>query len=375
MQRLPRRSFLGGAFALAAIGIRVRAATPSEGQVAEVLRRRVDLEKRSVGMAAVVVTGSEQTIACHGRVSSASDRLVSRDTIFELGSITKVFTALLLAELAREGVLAVNDPAARHLPADFTLPELNGRAITLADLAMHTAGLPRFPPMGGAGLASVSSYTTAQFRDWLATLQLSRVPGQEWEYSNAGYALLGLALSHRTKEPFGNLLTHVILQPLRMGSTFLEVPPEMKARLAVGHDAALNPGPPLELGIFAPAGSLRSTAPDMARFMRAVRPGSGSSLEAAARRLLESLWPAPSTGGQQALGWEVLPAAEGPYVSKDGVTANQCATAVMDLTGETGVVVFSNTFPDLRNSSPSGGGRGAADVARHLLRPSIALRN
>ena len=108
--------------------------------------------------------------------------------------------------------------------------------------------------------------------------------------------------------------------------------------------------------------------------MHSVMPGSGSPLEAPAQLLLQTRRDAPLAGGKQALGWEILPAREGDYVSKDGVTNGQCATAVYDPDACKAVVILSNTFPDLgRSNSPSGGGMGAADMARHLLRASIPL--
>jgi serine-type D-Ala-D-Ala carboxypeptidase/endopeptidase len=78
-------------------------------------------------------------------------------------------------------------------------------------------------------------------------------------------------------------------------------------------------------------------------------------------------------GGVQALGWEVLNAPGGAFVSKDGVTWGQAASMVFDPDRRLAIVVFSNTVPDLRPSTPSGGGVGAADIARHLLRPQIPL--
>jgi hypothetical protein len=93
----------------------------------------------------------------------------------------------LFADLARGGVLAIDEPAAKHLPADFILPERDGRAITLADLATHTAGLPRFPSMNGPD--AMRSYSVADLKAWLAAFKLPRAPGSGWEYSNMGYAL------------------------------------------------------------------------------------------------------------------------------------------------------------------------------------------
>lgn len=370
MRMLDRRTVVTG-LAASAVAMTTRAGVPSEIDIIEILRRRVDVEKRTVGMAVALVTRRGDRISCYGRKTLGSDHQVSAETLFEIGSITKIFTALLLANFVREGRVGIDDPAAKHLPADLKLPERDGRAITLADLATHTAGLPRFPPP----MKAMESFSVEDLKSWLAGFKLPHAPGSGWEYSNLGYALLGLALSHRADRPYDELLSREILDPLGLANTFLSPPASVAVYVTEGHDEKLNPRPPFDGGIFAPAGGLRSSVQDLAHFLRAVMPNSHSSLEPSAQLLLQTLRPAPSAGGQQALGWEVLPAREGGYVSKDGVTAGQCASAVFDPVGRRGVVVFSNTFPQFRytDTSPSGGGVGAADVARHLLRPSIPL--
>ena len=82
---------------------------------------------------------------------------------------------------------------------------------------------------------------------------------------------------------------------------------------------------------------------------------------------------APWLGGVQALGWEVLDAPGGSFVNKDGVTFGQTVSMVFDPDKRTAIVAFSNTEPDMSHTTLSGGGVGAADIARHLLRPQIAL--
>jgi serine-type D-Ala-D-Ala carboxypeptidase/endopeptidase len=359
-----------------------------DGAIRDILRRRVEVEKRTVGIAVAVVSGRTHRVTCYGRERLGNEQKVAANTLFEIGSITKVYTALLLADLAREGVLAIDDPAAKHLPADFFLPERDGRPITLADLATHTAGLPRTPPMGRPFeefasfdefveqlVEATKSYSLVDLKGWLRDFKLPRTPGSAWEYSNVGYALLGLALSHRTDLSYEELLTRRIINPLGLTGTHLRPPAAEASHLAEGHDTKLNPVPPYDGGIFAPAGDLRASVEDLARFVQAVMPGSSSSIEPSARLLLQTIRPAPAAGGQQALGWEVLSANEGDYISKDGVTPGQCATAVFDPAGRRGVVALSNTFPMFQktDTSPSGGGTGAGDVARHLLRPSIPL--
>lgn len=111
----------------------------------------------------------------------------------------------------------------------------------------------------------------------------------------------------------------------------------------------------------------------MARCAAAILPDSSSPIAPAQQLLLTIRMPAPPIGGMQALGWEVLNAPGGVFMSKDGVSAGQAASMVFDPDSRMAIVAFSNTVPDLRSSSPSGGGVGAADLARHLLRPQIPL--
>jgi D-alanyl-D-alanine-carboxypeptidase/D-alanyl-D-alanine-endopeptidase len=368
-----RRSILWGAAAASMLCAGVRAMPLSEVDLAAILRHRVDVEKRSMGMAAAIISQRNYRVDCYGRERSADDRKVSGETLFEIGSITKIYTALLLTDMARDGLLAIDDPADKYLPQELKLPERDGRRISLADLATHTAGLPRFPPMKGPIFEAMHSYSLTDLKSWLADFKLPGTPGFGWEYSNLGYCLLALALSHRAQRSYEELLTQRIFNPIGLTSTFLQ--PPAGTRLAEDHDAKLNPMPSWDGGIFAPAGGLWASAGDLARFVQAVMPGSGSPLEPSARLLLQTSRPAQPAGGQQALGWEVLAAQEGDYVSKDGVVGGQCATAVFDPVARVGVVVLSNTAPQftVAYTSPSGGGVGAADIARHVLRPSIAL--
>lgn len=141
--------------------------------------------------------------------------------------------------------------------------------------------------------------------------------------------------------------------------------------VAAGHDPSLAPIPPLEIGIFAPAGALRSSVQDLLSFASAMLPDSGSPLEAPAQLLLSIRRPAPVIGGDQALGWEVVEGTD-PFLAKDGVTAGQTSSIVLDAAAQTGVVVLSNAFP-VNLGPPPDGGVGAADLARHLIRPALPL--
>ena len=349
-----------------------------DSTIREILKRRV-LAKRTVGMAACVVESERKRFITWGWERLNDSRTVTPDTVFEIGSITKVFTALLLADMTRRGQVALDDPVASHLPGDFKVPLLNGYKITLADLATHTSGLPRMPTLPGelfspTWRAAIARFSVDEFKKWLAGEHPAPPPDAGgWWYSNAGYALLGMALAHRGGKPYEELLQERVIGPIGLRETTFHPTELMKRHLAEGHRSDLTPEPPFESTIFAAAGALRSTARDLAQFAAAILPGSRSRIAPAARLLLTIRRPAPWIGGEQALGWEVRNAPGGSFVTKDGVTWGQTASMVFDPDKRVAVVVLSNTFPDLRFSHLSSGGVGAADIAHHLLRPQIPM--
>jgi D-alanyl-D-alanine-carboxypeptidase/D-alanyl-D-alanine-endopeptidase len=375
---LNRRTFTTAIAATAVTGAVQPLVLDDDDAIRDILRRRVEVGKRTVGLAVCVVTPNRKRFVALGRERLGDDRPVTSETVFEIGSITKVFTALLLAEMARRGEVALDDPVSRHLPGNFHLPVLDGRQITLADLATHTSGLPRFPPFPGvplspSWLAAMARFSVEDFKAWLAAFHPQRQARAGWEYSNAGYALLGMALAYRSGQPYETLLQARVIDHVGLQETTFHPTAAMQSRLAESHDSALKPTVPLDLGIFVAAGGLRSTPRDLSRFAAAILPGSGSRIVPEGQFLLTVRRAAPQLGGLQALGWEVLEAPGGPFVSKDGVTWGQAASMVFDPDRRLAIVAFSNTVPDLRSSSPSGGGVGAADIARHLLRPQLPL--
>jgi CubicO group peptidase (beta-lactamase class C family) len=346
----------------------------SDEAIRDILRRRIDVEKRATGMAVGIVEHGRRRVIVYGKQDSGDARYVAANTLFEIGSVTKIFTALLLADMVHRKELQFDDPVDRYLPSGFRTPQRNGRAITLADLATHTSGLPYFPfsPISTPNpLKALARFTDSDLRSWLAGLTLSRDPGAQWEYSNVGYGLLGLALANKAGTTYDALLNRRIIGPLRLKDTTLHPTGEATRRLAAGHDPKLAPIPPLDLGIFAPAGALRSTVENLLSFLSAVLPNSRSPLEAPAQLLLSIRRAAPAAGGEQALGWDVVTGTD-PFVAKDGVTAGQAASIVLDAPKHTGVVVLSNAFP-VNLQPPPGGGVGAADLARHLIRPALPV--
>ena len=186
----------------------------SNEAIRDILRRRIDVEKRATGMVVGIVERGRRRVIAYGKQDSGDAPSVTADTLFEIGSLTKVFTALVLADMVHRRELQFEDPADRYLPAGFGAMQRNGRAITLADLATHTSGLPLFPPITGNPLEALARFTVSDLRLWLADLTLSRVPGAQWAYSSVGYCLLGLALANKVGTTYDALLNNRIIGPM-----------------------------------------------------------------------------------------------------------------------------------------------------------------
>jgi len=141
---IARRDFLLGAMASSVLAATARADFASDDEVRDILRERIDRAHQSVGIVAISFDSAREKIVTYGQSGSAVDQL-DRDTVFEIGSITKVFTALLLTEMVTRGEVALDDPVSKFLPSTVKMPDRNGKQITLLVLATYTSGLPRIP--------------------------------------------------------------------------------------------------------------------------------------------------------------------------------------------------------------------------------------
>jgi serine-type D-Ala-D-Ala carboxypeptidase/endopeptidase len=194
-------------------------------------------------------------------------------SIFEIGSITKTFTGTLLADMAREGLLALDDPVNRHLPAGVRVPS-RGREITLEDLASHRSGLPGVPK--GLLRRAVwpdrhdpyARWDAARLEAVVPRTRPRREPGQKAAYSNYGFGLLGYVLARRAGTSYEDLVRERICTPLGLADTWIETPEADRRRLAEGHDRRGRPVRHWHLAALAGAGGLRSTAADLLAYMR-----------------------------------------------------------------------------------------------------------
>jgi D-alanyl-D-alanine-carboxypeptidase/D-alanyl-D-alanine-endopeptidase len=340
---------------------------PPDADIRKVLAERVDTlagQEDGVGIVVGVVGPQGRRVISYGHLNHGDPRPLDGETGFEIGSVTKVFTALLLAEMVRKGDVALADPVAKHLPA-AKIPERNGRSITLLDLATHTSGLPFMPDASASDDSVSTKYGSAQLYQFLADYALPRDRGAEWDYSNIGYWLLAQALTSRAAMDFESLLRTRVIGPLKLTSTAMTPSPRMKVNLAVGHNAVLQPsGSFSTLPIYsamAAAGGLVSTANDLLTFLAATMGYEPSPLAPAMATMLSTRRPMPRPGEAQALGWVVIGDGDDQLIVHDGGTLGYVSSVAWDPKQRVGVVVLSNQVA------------GVGDIARHLLRPDVPM--
>jgi len=339
----------------------------SDGTIRQLLASRVDtIAGRDDGIGIVVGTISPagRKIISYGHSNRSTAKSLAGNSIFEIGSVGKVFTALLLSEMVQRGEVALNDPVSKYLPEGTKIPAHDGRQITLADLATHTSGLPFMPdtyPMIG----NPDTYGSRDVYNFLARYQLKSDPGTDWEYSNVDYWLLGQALSHRAGMKYDELLEQRVFRPLKLNGTFSTLPERLKPQVAQGHDASLQPALPFySLSVYstmgAAAGGVYSSVNDLLDVLSVAlgidNSPLGPSMDAMLRirRTIDG-----STA--QALGWVIEAKGNDEYVFHDGGTWGYASAVGWDPKKKIGIVVLSNQQDSV------------ADIARHLLRSELPL--
>ncbi len=314
-----------------------------------------------VGVAVGVVDHGKPQTFVYGE-AEAGGRKVGPSTVFQIGSVTKTFTAALLALLARRGVVALDAPLAKYVPLGVKVPTFRGQPIRLVDLATHTSGLPRGVPHSTPQLSTEQMYTA------LAAVRLTRAPGEQYEYSNFGFALLAHALMRATGADYQTLVARELCDPLRMEDTRVQLAPAQIGRRAVGYGF---PGFPARMELntwpaFNGAGALRSTLADMLLWLQANMGLRATVLTPVLDTLQKRRHDAATPETGIGLAWQMQPLAPGSsltVVHKNGGTAGFFAFVAFVRDTKTGVVLLSNTRARK--------GRYALDILRFLNRDAL----
>jgi D-alanyl-D-alanine-carboxypeptidase/D-alanyl-D-alanine-endopeptidase len=342
---------------------------PSDSEIRNILVQRIDEFHQSIGIVVGMIGPNGRKAVSYGALEKGDARTLNGDTVFEIGSVTKVFTSLLLADMVQRGEVALTDPVAKYLPAGVKVPQRNGRQITLEDLATHTSGLPRLPSnLKQTDPANpYADYTVAQMYEFLSSYELTRDIGAQYEYSNLGGGLLGHALALRAHQDYESLVRSRITGPLDMKDTGIALSPGMKARLAAGYDGQLNRAANWDLPTLAGAGALRSTANDLLTFLGANLGYTKTALAPAMAAMLNVRRPTGNASLEIALAWHILNSTgdDGIVVWHNGGTGGYRSFIGYNPKTRVGVVALSNATT----------AAGVDDIGVHLLRPSAPLLN
>jgi CubicO group peptidase (beta-lactamase class C family) len=310
---------------------------PDPNEVKALLVQMVNVEKRVPGIVVGMIADDpqERWVVGYGRLSATDERVPDGDTVFEIGSITKVFTGILLAQAVLNGEVKLDDPISMYLPEGVTAPEYEGKSITLLDLATHTSGLP-------GSLYSI--YTLEQMYAFLSRYRLTHEPGSSYEYSNYGMGLLGNLLVQRAgRADYEALLLERICLPLGMDSTRVQLTAEMRSRLAAPHTASLAQTHLWDNTTLAGAGMIRSTANDLLTFLAANMVLTETELQPALQ--MTNTPQRPSVGKDTiGLGWQV--AATTGFHYHGGRTNGSYSYLAWDPERKFGVVVLANVEVD-----------------------------
>lgn len=332
---------------------------PSDQDIRTILQQRIDAFHQGVGIVVGVIDPKGRRVVAYGSLDKGDARPLNGATVFEIGSVTKVFTSLLLMDMVQRGEVNLTDPVVKFLPAGVRVPQRGGKAITLQDLSNQTSGLPRMPgnfaPKDPTN--PYADYSPEQLFTFLSSYQLTRDIGSKYEYSNLGVGLLGQALSRQVGTDFDTLVRTRICGPLGMKSTGVTLSPDTKDRLAVGHDGNLRPVANWDLPTLAGAGALRSDVDDMLSFLAAHLGYTASKLAPAMAAMLGPRTPTGMPGVSIALGWHVLDVEGTELIWHNGGTGGYRSFVGFNPKTRVGVVVLSNTSNEA----------GVDDIGRHLL--------
>ena len=320
-------------------------AGPATDPIRAALQQTVGTRDKVAGMIAVVVDEAGTRTTSYGS-SGVPNLAMDRDSVFEIMSITKVLTSLLLVDMVARGEVAFDDPVVKYLPPSVTLHE-KGRAITLIDLATYTSGLPNMPgnlpPDWYAYPNPMADYTEAKLYEFLSSYVPKYEPGTHYEYASLSFGLLGIALARRAGKSYEELLVERVCSPLSLADTRITLTDKMRRHLVQGHDLDTKPTQLWDWPAMPGAGYVRSTANNLTVFLKACMGLTHSQLSAPIGRLLKTRKATPLAGTEVALGWFVSSDGKEEIVWKSGLSAG-CNTFIGFSTKRRGGVVLLSNF-------------------------------
>ncbi|MBS1558500.1 MAG: serine hydrolase [Bacteroidetes bacterium] len=328
----------------------------------ESCKLRVEAEE-TPGIAVGILENGKITYFTFGEANIATHQPVTPQTLFEIGSITKTFTTSVLAYLVNEKIFLLSDPAQNYLPSTITLPDRNGKQITLLHLASARSGLPRMPAnFAPANPANpYRDYTEKQLSAFLNKCELNSDPGRQYEYSNLGMGLLGFLLTAHQKTTYSKLIRDIILSPLQMNQTFISGERINDPMLAQGY----SDNKPVaawtwsDQSVLVGAGGVVSNTEDMIKYLVAQLSENKDNLSQAFQLTHKEVAEAIGTSIQIGMGWHLK---DHRYIWHNGGTGGFRSFAGFDPQTNRAIVILTNSTT------------GADDLGFHWLDSKVPLK-
>ncbi len=305
------------------------------------LAKQLLADKQVVGLVVGIHRDGETQVIGYGETEKGKGVAPDGDTIYEIGSASKVFTGVLLADLVQRGKVKLDDPIQTYLPEAAKSQLKNPTHITFEHLATHTSGLPKLPDnfQPADFMNPYADYTYKQVFAFLKDHELRRPPG-EYEYSNYGMGLLGVLLASRERMSYEELLVKRIAKPCGMGGTCVELSDKQRQRLAPPYNAALQAAKNWDFPTLAGCGGIRSTTNDMLKFVAANLADDRKPLTKAMQLSHKKLHAMPD-GQAIGLAWHIHP--DGITRWHNGMTGGYASWVAILPGHDLGVVVLANT--------------------------------
>ena len=311
-------------------------------EVKEYVQSRID-NQINVGIVIGYINGDSVDYYSYGNTAIENGVAVNEASVFEIGSISKTFTATLLALKVNSGAMNLDDPISKYLPKSVKVPTRNGKVITLKHLATHTSGLPRMPDnfTPADPTNPYADYTIEQMYDFISGCELTNDIGAVSNYSNLGMGLLGHILELQSGKSYETLVIEHIANPLKMDDTRLVLTENMKTHLAKGH-AGLSETSNWDIITLGGAGGIRSTVSDMVKYIQANinSDTKDSKLHNAMSLAHKSAFKNEEQRTEMALAWHIE---NGKFLMHNGATGGYTAMAGLDKATRSGVVVLTNS--------------------------------
>ncbi len=304
-------------------------------------------ESKSVGLSIGILKDGKQYFYNYGETVKGNKQLPTNKNLYEIGSITKTFTGILLAKAVTEGKLKLTDPVNKYLPKNAAWLIFEGDTAKIINLSNHTSGLPPLPDnFDFTNEANpYKDYDEAKLLAYLKTAKLQRKPGTKFEYCNLGVGLLGYILSKTYKMPFEEMVTKFIASKAGMTDTREFLQKEDSALFMQGYNAALEKQSQWDLGALTAAGSLRSNTSDMLKYAQLNLQTTDPVLQKAITLSHIQTF----TDGQQkiALNWFIQNWGWGNILFHGGATGGYRSFLAINPVTKNAVVILCNSFTNI----------------------------